>query len=351
MKVVASLDKFLTVALAAVGSSSSSTLPAAGASDAPGSDGDVLLLLQGQRATAAPAGAAQIPSVSLLLQLYCPAAAGTVAAAGSGGRWTPGKGGSSSSSHKQGAHTSSAAAAAGGGGVEAPISSSSSKPLQEEVLSLLDVLFDVWSEAAPGSLSTAPEAEATQVLLHILSASHLLISHFSPTASSSSSTAASYTGSAGAAGGVGGSDASLTIITSSGVAFGSGGPLCPGFNTRRDQLVWLQQAACIVLPRLTKVFPVNPPASRGLGPALYDGLQQFNLLGMQLCAGFMASGVSWPPQQHKQQRGQLQQQEQWGQQQGGMEGPGVGGVQQQEWQQRLLSFMTGGWLAGSLGGW
>jgi hypothetical protein len=212
------------------------------------------------------------------------------------------------------------------------------------VLSLLDVLYDVWSEAAPGSLSTAPEAEATQVLLHILSASHLLISHFSPNASSSSSsTAPSSAGSAAAAGGVGGSGFSLTITTTSGGgALSSGGPLCPGFNTRRDQLVWLQQAACIVLPRLTKVFPVNPPASRGLGPALYDRLQQFNLLGMQLCAGFMASGVSWPPQQqHKQQRGQLQQQE----------GPGVVGVQQQEWQQRLLSFMTGGWVVGCLAGW
>jgi hypothetical protein len=256
-----------------------------------------------------------VPSAAALLQLYCPAAAG----AGAGNSNRPASGRGSSQKQQDAAAAASAAAAAAADGIDA-----SSRPLEQQVLNLLEVLFDCWSEAAPGSLSTAPETESAQVLVHMLSSTQAIMTHFSPTAVTA---AAAEPGN--------GSSSSFSALQSA----GSSGAICPGFDTRRDQVAWLQQAAGIVLPRLTKAFPVTPPATQGLGVGLFDLLQRFNLLAMQLCAGFMAAGVVWPPPQQQKRKQQQQQQQQHWEQQQHMDGQQQ---QQQEWHTRLLEFMAGG---------
>jgi hypothetical protein len=312
LKVVASLDRFLTAALAAnmAGNSGSNAngLMAAAAAGGCGSFGNSqdgqLLLLQGQRAACAPAAAAQIPlSPAVLLQLYCPAAAPAAADGKPAGKISKQK-------QQQHAFGGEPSAAAGSG------SNDSSKSLEQQVLDLLEVLFDCWSEAAPGTLSTAPDAESAQVLVHILTSAQLIMTHFGPSSNQHSSHSAEAVG----------SRCSFSAVSAS---LTSSSALCPGFNTRREQMAWLQKAAGIVLPKLTKAFPVTPPTTRGLGVALYDLLQRFNMLGMQLCSGFMAAGVVWPQQQQQQQQGAA-----------GGYGSAVGVLQ--EWHHRLLEFMAGG---------
>jgi len=305
LKVVASLDKFLQAALGAAGSSSNGSnaaslaaAAAGGGEDAAGilssSGDDSPMLLMSHRAVQAPTAACQVPSAARLLQLYCP-----VLAADSS-KETKAKSSSSSSKQQQGGTVAEATACS---------ADSSSRPLQQQVLSLLDVLFDCWSEAAPGSLSTAPEAESAQVLVHILNSTQLIMSHFNPLTPAPD-----------------GAAAATTNTISLGACLGSPNAGCPGFDTRRDQMQWLQQAAAIVLPKLLKAFPVAPPTTRSLSGPLWDLLQRFNMLATQLLSGFMAAGVIWPAQQQQQQQQQ--------------QGVPVA-LQQQEWQQRLLEFMAG----------
>lgn len=349
VKVVGSLDRFLQLALG--GTSTSGAAGTAGAAAAAaGGDGDAAgfafgsgngssgeqcaLLLQAQRAAAAPAAASQVPSGAWLLQLYCSGfSAGNT---GTKPKQQQGRSGSSSGSqhNKQQQQPSEQSAGADGDGSSGS-GSGSGKQLQQQVLALLEVLFDCWSEAAPGSLSTAPELESAQVLVHILNATHLIMRHFSPAGSNNSSSSSGSSNHPDAP--------PTSALIAAAAAGGVQEVLCPGFNTRRDQLQWLQQAAGLVLPKLVKAFPVAPPATRGLSVALYDLLQRFNMLGMQLCSGFMAAGVAWPAQQQQQQRQHERSQQQQQQHAVGADGGGMAvGVVLQEWQQRLLDFMTGG---------
>jgi hypothetical protein len=319
--VVASLDRFLQAALAAAatsstGSNANSLAAAAGAGDAAGlvvgtsSSAETAVLLLRQRAAAAPLTASQVPSAAVLLQLYCPGLAvdSSTHAANSSSKTKKQK----QKQQQQWSDGDAAAATGSSGG--------SSVSLQQQVLALLAVLFDVWSEAAPGSLSAAPEAESAQVLVHILNSTHLIMTHFSPHNSSSSSS---------------GNNSTLPEADTPLGSLSSRGPVCRGFNTRRDQIAWLQKAGGIVLPKLLKAFPVCPPATHSLGVALYDLLQRFNLLSMQLCAGFMAAGRDWPQQQQQQQQQALMD--------GGMGYTAEPDLPflQQEWHARVLEFMAG----------
>jgi pre-rRNA-processing protein IPI1 len=318
LKVLSSLQRFLQTALqaAAAARSSSSSAATATVARSAAAGASAVDAVQGSgsnsssgvgpllaaRSAAAPPASMRLPAAQELLRLY-PA------------------GGSSSSITVQPQHpkqgptagtqqVAAATAAAAGCG---PVAQ-----LQSQSLQLLSVLFDCWSEAAPGSLSTAPEQEGAQVLVHILGCCQLLLTHVAPEISTAAAAGAEDVRPYG-----------------SSSSSSSSGSLCPGFNTvSQDKALWLNQAAAQVLPRLLKVFPAVAPAAR-LSGQLQDLLQRINLLGVQLLAGFMAGGVQWPPAA--------------GAGGGGSSSRGGGSsssskaelAAQRDWQSRLLQFMAG----------
>jgi pre-rRNA-processing protein IPI1 len=305
LKVMSSLQRFLNTALlaaaAARNSSSAGDAAAAASTDADAvaaprnsssRRGGPLLVA---RSAAAPPAVMRMPAAQELLRLY---AADGKAPTQQQQKLPTGM--------QQGAVSSTAAAAA-----TAPAGGLAAQ-LQSQSLQLLAVLFDCWAEAAPGSISTAPEQEGAQVLVHILGCCQLLLNHVAP---------------------------EISTVTAAGAAEGvrpygsSSSSLCPGFDTlRQDKALWLNQAAALVLPRLLKVFPAVAPAARLPGP-LQDQLQRFNLLAVQLLAGFTAGGVQWPPAARA----------------GGSSSSSRGGggsskaelAAQRDWQERLLQFMAG----------
>jgi hypothetical protein len=156
------------------------------------------------------------------------------------------------------------------------------------------------------------------VLVHILGCCQLLLTHVAPEIS----TAAAST-------------AAEDVRPYGSSSSSSSSSLCPGFDTlRQDKALWLNQAAAQVLPRLLKVFPVVAPAARLPAP-LQDLLQRFNLLAVQLLAGFMAAGVQWPPAMRVAGSSSSS----------GSRGGGGSSkaelISQRDWQERLLQFMAG----------
>jgi pre-rRNA-processing protein IPI1 len=303
LKVMSSLQRFLHTALLAAAAARSSSgageAAAAGSADANGawhSSSSRSGPLLAARSAPAPPAAIRVPAAQELLRLYATDSD------------APTQQQKQSAGMQQAAVSSTAApaapAAAGG----------SAAQLQSQSLQLLAVLFDCWAEAAPGSLSTAPEQEASQVLVHILGCCQLLLTHVAPEVSTAAT-----------------SGAAAEDVRPYGSS--SSSSLCPGFDTlRQDKALWLNQAAAQVLPRLLKVFPVAAPAARLPAP-LQDLLQRFNLLAVQLLAGFMAGGVQWPPAVRA----------------GGSSSSSRGGggsstaelAAQRDWQDRLLQFMAG----------
>lgn len=255
LKILSSLERFLTTATAAAAktkdggavaaagkgaSNCTSTGEAAAAQAAHGSANAPLFAFR----AAVPAYTLQLPAGQELLQLYT----------------------SSNSNHQQ--HQQQQQAAADTSAAQAAATVPAAVSLQDQSLQLLSVLFDCWSEAAPASLSVAPEHESATVLVHILACTYLLLAHLSPVSH--------LTAAAAAAGGR------------------SSSTLCPGFATSCDQAVWTSQAAAAVLPKLLKVFPVPAP-SAAVSLQTQEQLQRFNLLSIQILTGFVAAAVTWPP--------------------------------------------------------
>jgi hypothetical protein len=310
LKVMSSLQRFLNTALlaaaAARNASSASEPSAPGAAAADSAEGVRQSSssrsgpLLAARSAAAPSAATRMPAAQELLRLYVSDSN------------TPAQQQQHSTGVQQAAASSTAVAAAG-----PSTAGGSAAQLQSQSLQLLAVLFDCWAEAAPGSLSTAPEQEGSQVLVHILGCCQLLLTHVAPEISTAAASTAAE---------------DVRPYGSS-----NSSSLCPGFDTlRQDKALWLNQAAAQVLPRLLKVFPVVAPAARLPAP-LQDLLQRFNLLAVQLLAGFMAAGVQWPPAMRV--AGSS------GSSSGSSRGGGGSSkaelVAQRDWQERLLQFMAG----------
>jgi pre-rRNA-processing protein IPI1 len=327
-RVASSLHRYLGNAVARAGAVAGA---AAGGSDGPaaawGSGAAVqpdpcAPLMAHRAAVAAPLGAGSAPTAAKLLRLYCSStdAASSSRSSATGRGQTPGSSGTRRQQQQaqQGAPFA-AAKGADEGDAQATDSQGGTQQLQAQVLRLLGVLFDCWAEAAPASLSAAPELESAAVLVHILASAQLLTALL---LDASGQPAAA--GGAGAAGGPAAAGAAVPEPS-----------LCPGFNTLHEQQAVLAAAAAIMLPRLLRAFPVSPPGTANISGALYDLLQRFNLLAMRLLTDMLAAGVVWPlapsppPQQHHHHHQQQQQTL-----------PG------QEWQQRLVAFMAGEWGRG-----
>jgi pre-rRNA-processing protein IPI1 len=309
LKVLSSLQRFLNTALQAAAAARSSSsrggtaaaAAAAGVTDVAQGTGSSSCSSNGPllaaRSVAAPPASLRMPAAQELLRLY----AGSSSSSMMQQQPKPAPG------TPQGSKTAPSAAAAAIG---------SAAQLQSQSLQLLAVLFDCWSEAAPGSLSTAPEQEASQVLVHILGCCQLLLTHVAPEISTAAAA---------------GSSEDVKPYGSN-----SSSSLCPGFNTvSQDKVLWLNQAAAQVLPRLLKVFPAVAPAARLSGP-WQELLQRFNLLAVQLLAGFMAGGVQWPPV-----AGAGGSSSSSGRGGGGSSSSKAELAAQRDWQERLLQFMAG----------
>lgn len=138
---------------------------------------------------------------------------------------------------------------------------------------LLAALFDCWSECAPATLPTGPEADALKALLEILQSAILLVQHAGllPGSSGSGSMASS-------AGVVPGNDAPAGAAGWTAAQPAAQAPSSTSVDTLLD----------IVTRRVAPHFPCTAPAVKQPA-AVQDGLIQYNLLCAQLLTSLMAA--------------------------------------------------------------